>query len=83
MTAKNPDIPFQYGSLVAVTPAGVSRVQMWFSDASGIIRGVTLDTSNPSEPRVIPEEEIVLHRRTEGQTRRRRASLSPVGAEKR
>lgn len=80
MATKNVDIPFAYGNLISVTPGRSPMVQLWFADPSGIIRGVTLDLSDPSAPKTVPESEVVIRRRTEGQTRRRKGSLPPIAA---
>lgn len=72
---KAPEIPFSYGDLVTVTPAGAKFV-LWFKDPTGIVRGVIADVTNPSAP-VLLKDEIVFKRRTEGRTRK--SKLPPVG----
>ena len=74
-TSKAPEIPFSYGDLVTITGIG-TKVVLWFKDYSGAIRGVTLDITNPANP-VVLKDEILVRRKTEGQTRR--GKLPPVG----
>ncbi|GEM_PF-3325815 len=76
MAGKTLEVPFSYGSLVSVTNDGASAV-LWFSDATGVIRGVPLD---PSKPELLLDREILIKRKTEGQTRRRRGALPPIAA---
>lgn len=73
--SKGAEIPFAYGKLVTVTGSG-TRVVMWFSDHTEVVRGIIVDFTTPSSP-TIHKDEIVIRRRTEGQTRKRK--LPPVG----
>jgi hypothetical protein len=72
---KIPEIPFSYGDLVTVTPAG-AKVILWFKDPTGIVRGVIADITNPAAVFLL-KDELVFKRKTEGRTRK--SKLPPVG----
>lgn len=76
MAGKVLEIPFGFGNLISVTPAG-AHFMLWFSDTAGQIRGIPLD---PAKPELILEREIVIKRRTDAQTRRKRGTLPPITA---
>lgn len=69
------EIPFSYGDVLAITGAG-AKVVMWFKDDNGVIRGVLVDVSDPTNPQVA-RDEVVVRRKTEGQVRKKK--LPPVG----
>ncbi|MBI2899377.1 MAG: hypothetical protein HYY17_04285 [Planctomycetes bacterium] len=80
MAGKSLDISFAYGNLVSVTPGTGGSYVLWFTDSSGIVRGLSLDVSDPANPKLLPEREITIRRRTEGQMKRKRGSLPPISA---
>ena len=73
--AKTLEIPFGHGDVIAITGAG-TKVIMWLKDSTGIVRGVLLDVTDPSNP-VVGKDEIIIRRKTEGQVRKRK--LPPIG----
>jgi hypothetical protein len=73
--AKSVDVPFGYGDVIAITGTG-PRVVMWLKDATGIVRGLLLDLTDPTNP-ALSKDEIIIRRKTEGQVRKKK--LPPVG----
>jgi hypothetical protein len=71
------EIPFSYGPVLAITGSG-AKVLMWFKDDNAVIRGVLVDVSDPGNPQVA-KEEVVIRRKTEGQVRKRKPMVPPVG----
>ncbi len=51
-------VPFTYGDLVSISHDG-PRTLLWFLSRDGVIRGVPIDTTNPSAPKMGPDEIIV------------------------
>ena len=49
---------------------------MWMKDDTGVVRGVLLDITDPSNP-TVGKDEIIVRRKTEGQVRKKK--LPPVG----
>lgn len=80
MAGKVLEIPFSFGNLVSVTPGKGSSILLWFVDPTNSIRGVQVDLSDPNAPKLIPDSEITIKRRTEGQARRKRGALPPIAA---
>ena len=72
---KSVEIPFGYGDVIAITGTG-PRVVMWLKDSTGIVRGLLLDVTDPSNP-ILGKDEVVIRRKTDGQVRRKK--LPPVG----
>ncbi|HEY3226820.1 MAG TPA: hypothetical protein VGK61_07505 [Planctomycetota bacterium] len=54
-------VPFTYGELFAITSDG-PRVYFWFASREGVIRGLPLDTRDPSCTLKIGQNEIVVKR---------------------
>lgn len=73
--AKTLEVPFSHGDVIAITGAG-SKVIMWMKDENGVVRGLLLDITDPSNP-VLGKDEIIVRRKTEGQVRKKK--LPPVG----
>lgn len=75
--AKSVEIPFSYGDVIAVTGSGM-KVVMWLKDPTGVIRGLLVDVSDPTAPK-LAKDEVVIRRKTEGQVRRKK-KMPPIGA---
>ena len=73
--AKSLEIPFAYGDVIAITGSG-AKVVMWLKDATGVVRGLLMDLTDPANP-VVGKDEIIIRRKTEGQVRKKK--LPPVG----
>lgn len=72
---KSVEIPFGYGDVIAITGTG-PRVVMWLKDPTGLVRGLLLDLTDPTNP-IVSKDEVIIRRKTEGQVRKKK--LPPVG----
>lgn len=70
------EIPFSYGDVISITGIG-TKVLMWLRDPNGVIRGVSIDISDPVNP-AVSRAEIIIKRRTEGHAPRRKGGAKPV-----
>jgi hypothetical protein len=73
--AKTLEVPFSHGDVIAITGTG-TKVIMWMKDGNGVVRGLLLDVTDPSNP-TVGKDEIIVRRKTEGQVRKKK--LPPVG----
>ena len=71
------EIPFSYGEILSITGSG-AKVVFWFKDEHAVIRGVLVDVSDPHNPQ-IAKDEVIIRRKTEGNVRKRKSMLPPVG----
>lgn len=56
-------VPYNYGELTQITQDAMGRVYFWFTGADGVIRGVWMDTGDPTRAKIVPgENEIVVRR---------------------
>ncbi len=53
-------VPYSYGDLISISHDG-PRTLLWFLSRDGVIRGVPIDTSNPTAPK-IGVDEIIIRR---------------------
>ena len=79
MAGKTPEIPFAYGELLSVTGGEDGAYVLWFRDYTGVIRAVPIDASNHENVKIL-KGEFQIKRATEGQARKKKGSLPPIGA---
>ena len=54
-------VPYSYGDLISISHEG-PKTLLWFLGKDGSIRGVPLDLTNPSSPKLGGENEIIVKR---------------------